>query len=99
MKAGVRAWDSGVALHRPGEEEMAGSEGCWVDRGGPPAPVVEVDSHGSMPWYKSTLNSKAAQEEPERGLLPEIPGTTQLGVGRAPHFGGARGARAGPGHG
>jgi len=58
-----------------------------------------VDSHGSMPWYKAIPKSRALRRESERGILPGIAETTQLGVGKAPHFGDARAARDGLGHG
>jgi len=85
--------------NRPGVEEMACSEGWSVNWGEPPAPEVEVDSPGSMPWYKATPKSRAVRRQSERDIVPRIAETTQLGEGKAPHFGGARAARDGSGHG
>ena len=98
-KAAVRAWDSGAARNRSGVEETACSEGWSVNWGEPPVPGVEVDSPGSMPWYKATPKSRAVRRQSERGTVPRIAETTQLGVGKAPHFGDARAARDGSGHG
>jgi hypothetical protein len=98
-KAAVRAWDSGAARNRSGVEETACSEGRSVNWGEPPAPGVEVDSPGSRPWYKATPKSRAVRRQSERGIVPKIAETTELGVGKAPHFGDARAARDGQGHG
>lgn len=94
-KAGVRAWDSGAARNRSGVEEMACSEGRSVNWGGPPAPAGEVDSRGSLSWYKAHPKSRAVQRESERVIVPMIVETTELGVGKDPHFGDARVARDG----
>lgn len=96
-KAAGRAWDSGAARNCTGVEEAACSEGRSVNWGGPPAPAVERP--GSMPWYKATPKSGAVRRESERAIVPKIVETTELGVGKAPHFGDARAARGGSGHG
>jgi hypothetical protein len=95
VKAVVRARVSGAARNRSGVEEMACSEGRAVNWGDPPAPVGEVESYGSLPWYKATPKSRAARRESERVTVPRIAETTELGVGKAPHFGDARVARDG----
>src|SRR5919204_3839141 len=89
-KAAVRAMDSGAARNPSGVREAACSEGRSVNWGGPPAPEGEVDSRGSMPWYKSHAKSRAARRESERAVVPVTAETTQLGVGKGPHFGDAR---------
>lgn len=65
-KAGVRAMDSGAARNRSGVWRAACSEGWLVNWGGPPAPACDVDSCGSMSWYKATPKSRAARRESER---------------------------------
>jgi len=64
-----------------------------------PHPSREVDSGGSVSWYKPKAKSGAVRRESERGIVPRIVETTQLGVGKAAHFGDARAARDGRGHG
>ena len=95
MKAVVRALDSGAARNRSGVEEMACSEGRTVNWGDPTAPVGASNSRGSLPWYKAKPKSRAVQRESERVVVPMIVETTQLGVGKGPHFGDARAARDG----
>jgi hypothetical protein len=87
--------DSGAARNPSGVEELACSEGRSVNWGGPPAPAGEVDSRGSMSWYKATPKSRAARRESEWVIVPAIAETTELGVGKDPHFGDARVARDG----
>ena len=87
--------DSGAARNRSGVEESACSEGRSVNWGGPTAPVSEVESHGSMSRYKATPKSGAVRRESERVAVPMIAETTQLGVGKGPHFGGVHVARDG----
>jgi hypothetical protein len=94
-KAAARAWDSGAARNRSGVWEMACSVSRSVNWGDPTAPVGQVESPGSWPWYKANPKSRAVRRESERGVVPRIAETTQLGVGKAPHFGGARAARDG----
>ena len=98
-KAAVRAMDSGAARNRSGVRETACSEGRSVNWGGPPVPVREVDSGGSMSRYKPKAKSGAVRRESERGIVPRIVETTHLDVGKAAHFGDARVARDGRGHG
>ncbi len=98
-KTAVRAMDSGAARNRSGVREVACSEGRSVNWGGPPAPVREVDSGESVSRYKPRAKSGAVRRESERGIVPRIAETTQLGVGKAAHFGDARIARDGRGHG
>jgi hypothetical protein len=96
VKAAVRALDSGAARNRSGVGEMACSESRSVNWGDPPAPVGEVDRHGSRPWYKATPKSRAVRRESERAIFVLMTAeTTQLGRGKGPHFGGARAARDG----
>jgi hypothetical protein len=94
-KAEVRAMDSGAARTPSGVRGMACSEGRSVNWGDPPAPVREVESAGSWSWYKATPKSRTARRESERGIVPVTTGTTEPGVGKAPHFGDARVARDG----
>jgi len=61
--------DSGAARNRSGVEETACSEGRSGNWGDPTAPVVEVDSHGSMPWYKATPKSRVVRRESERAIV------------------------------
>ena len=98
-KAAVRALDSGAAWNLSGVIEMACSEGRSVNWGGPTAPVREVDSGGSKARYKPHAKAGMVRRESERGIVPMIVETTQLGVGKAAHFGDARVARDGRGHG
>jgi hypothetical protein len=87
--------DSGAAWNPSGVWEMACRKGRSVNWGGPPAPAREVESRGSWSWYKATPKSRAARRESERGIVPATAGTTEPGVGKAPHFGDARVARDG----
>jgi len=82
-KAVVRALESGAARNRSGVEESACSEGRSATWGDPPAPVSEVDSRGSRPWYKATPKSRVVRRESERVVLM-TPKTTQLGAREGP---------------
>jgi hypothetical protein len=94
-KTAVRAMESGAARNRSGVKETACSEGRSVNRGGPTAPVREVESGGSNARYKPHAKAGTVRRESERGIVPRIAETTQLGVGKAAHFGDARVARDG----
>ena len=85
--------------NRSGVRETACSEGRSGNWGDPTAPVVEVDSCGSMPWYKATPKSRVVQRESERAIVLMIRATTKRRGGKGPHFGDARAARDGSGHG
>ena len=97
------------ASSRTGEKPMSGYSGAGRKRGHAataparypllPHPSREVDSGGSVSWYKPKAKSGAVRRESERGIVPRIVETTQLGVGKAAHFGDARAARDGRGHG
>jgi hypothetical protein len=54
-----------------------------------------VDDRGSLPAYKATPKAQVVQRESERGIVPTISETTELGVGKAPDFGDARTAKGG----
>jgi len=54
-----------------------------------------VDRRGSLSRYKATPKSGAVQRESEGAVVPMIVETTELGVGKGPHFGDARSARGG----
>ena len=84
VKAVFRAMDSGAARNRSGVEEMACSEGRTVNWGDPPAPVGEIDSPGSLPWYKATPKSRAVRRESERVVLLMTVETTQLDAREGP---------------
>ncbi len=94
-KTAVRAMESGAARNRSGVKETACSEGRSVNRGGPTAPVRDVESGGSNARYKPHAKAGMVRRESERGIVPMIVETTQLGVGKAAHFGEARAARDG----
>jgi hypothetical protein len=98
-KAAVRAWDSGAARNRSGVWEAARSEGRSVNWGDPTAPGGEVESPGSMPWHKATPKSRVVRRESERAIVLMIRATTERRKGKGPHFGDARAARDGLGHG
>jgi hypothetical protein len=98
-KTVVRALDSGAAWNRSGVKETACSEGRSVNRGGPTAPVREVDSGGSNARYKPKAKAGKVRRESERDIVARIAETTELGVAKVPHFGDARVARDGRGHG
>jgi hypothetical protein len=87
--------ESGAAWNLSGVRETACSEGRSVNRGEPPAPVREVDSGGSNARYKPKAKAGTVRRQSERGIVPMIAETTQLGVGKAAHFGDARVARDG----
>jgi hypothetical protein len=87
--------ESGAARNRSGVKERACSEGRPVNRGGPTAPDRDVDSGGSNARYKPHAKAGTVRRESERGIVPMIAETTQLGVGKAAHFGDARVARDG----
>ncbi len=77
--------DSGAARNRSGVEESACSEGRTIDWGDPTAPVGEVDSRGSMPWYKATTEVQGGgQRESARDVVLMTPETTQLGEREGP---------------
>jgi hypothetical protein len=94
-KTAVRAMESGAARNRSGVKETACSEGRSVNRGGPTVPDRDVDSGGSNARYKPHAKAGTVRRESERGIVPMIAATTQLGVGKAAHFGDARVARDG----
>jgi len=81
--------------NRSGVEGTARREGGSVNWGDPPAPVGRSIPRGSLPWYKATPKSRAVRKESERGIVPMIAKTTELSVGKAPHYGDARAARGG----
>ena len=87
--------DSGAPRNRSGVEETACREGWSVNWGDPPAPVGVVDHRGSKPVYKATPKSRAVQRESERDIVPMIAETTELGVGKDPHFGDAQAVKDG----
>jgi hypothetical protein len=89
-------WSTSEPLRRMGD---GSSEGRSMNWGDPHAPGGVVDHRGSLPVYKATPKSRAVRRESERVVVPMIAETTQLGVGKDPHFGGARAARDGRGHG
>jgi len=70
--------------NRSGVEEMVCSEGRTVNWGDPPAPVGEIDSPGSLPWYKATPKSRAVRRESERVVLLMTVETTQLDAREGP---------------
>jgi hypothetical protein len=94
-KAAFRAWVSGAARNRSGVQGGGTQRRPGVQLGRPSRTRGQVEGRGSMPWYKATPKAGAVRRESERGIVPVIAETTELGVGKAPHFGGARAARDG----
>ena len=83
-KAAVQAVDSGAAWNRSGVREAACRDSRLVNWGDPPAPVGDVDSHGSEPWYKAPPKSGAVRRESEWSVVPLTVETTQLGLRKGP---------------
>ena len=59
-------------------------------------PVGEVDSPGSVPWYKETRSPGQARRESGRAIVPLAPsGQNNPPGGKGPYFGDARAVRDG----
>ena len=87
--------DSGAVRTPSGVGEMACSEGRLVNWGGSPAPVAKSRAAEACAGISREAKSRAAQRQSERGIVPVIGETTELVVGKAPHFGDVLAARGG----
>ena len=74
-------------------------QGWPVNWGDPAAPVREVESGGSSARYKPHAKAGTVRRESERDIVAKIAETTELDVAKVPHFGDARVAGDGRGHG
>ena len=99
VKAAVRAMDSGAARNRSGVLRRHAAKAGWSTGEALPHPTARSTAAEAWPGIRLKPKAGAVRRESERGIIPRIVETTELGVGKAPHFGDARVARDGRGHG
>jgi hypothetical protein len=94
-KAASPVMDSGATGNSSGVKVVARSEGWPVNWGEPPAPVARSIAAEACAGIRREPKSGAARRQSEWAIVPMIAGTTEPGVGKGPHFGGACDARSG----